>query len=84
MNLKNRITKLHYDKNAKGLFVDMLDFFSLFYGFVSRTRNLLYDNGILKQVKIDAKQPNVLILSTGKISLKEKADYIKEKLEALI
>jgi transcription-repair coupling factor (superfamily II helicase) len=36
------------------------------------------------EVRIDAKQPNVLILSTGKITLKEKADYIKEKLEALV
>lgn len=65
MNLKNRITKLHYDKNAKGLFVDMLDFFSLFYGFVSRMRNLFYDKGILKQIKIDAKVISVGNVTTG-------------------
>lgn len=34
-------------------------------------------------VKLDAKQPNVLILNTGKIGLKEKSEYIKEKLESL-
>lgn len=34
-------------------------------------------------VKLNSQKPNVLILSTGKIGLKEKSEYIKEKLEAL-
>ena len=32
MNLKTQITKLHYDKNAHGMFFNVLRFASLFYG----------------------------------------------------
>ncbi len=35
------------------------------------------------RVKLDAHRPNVLILETGKIGLKEKSEYIREKLEQL-
>ena len=52
MNFKSKITQLHYDKNAEGFFVDLLEFFSLFYGLVSKLRNNLYDNGILKEEKV--------------------------------
>ena len=65
MDLKTKITKLHYDKSAKGLFVDMLEFFSLFYGVVSSFRNKLYDKGILKQIKIGAKVISVGNVTTG-------------------
>ena len=63
MDLKTKITKLHYDKKAKGLFIDMLEFFSIFYGFVSRMRNKFYDMGLLKQIKVDA-----LVISVGNIT----------------
>ncbi len=65
MDFKTKITKLHYDKSAKGLFVDMLEFFSLFYGVVSSFRNKLYDKGILKQIKIGAKVISVGNVTTG-------------------
>ena len=65
MNIKTRITKIHYDKNAKGVFVDMLEFFSVFYGLVSRLRNTLYDKGILKTLKVDAKVISVGNVTTG-------------------
>lgn len=65
MDLKTKITKIHYNKNAKGLFVDMLDFLSIFYGFVSGLRNKLYDKGILKQIKINAKVISVGNITTG-------------------
>ena len=65
MNIKTRITKIHYDKNAKGVFVDMLELFSVFYGLVSRLRNTLYDKGILKTVKVDAKVISVGNVTTG-------------------
>lgn len=65
MNFKTKISKLHYDKNAKGLFVDMLEFFSIFYGMVSRFRNNLYNKGILKQVKIKAKVISIGNITTG-------------------
>ena len=65
MNIKTRITQIHYDKNAKGIFVDMLEFFSIFYGFVTRLRNTLYDKNILKTIKVDAKVISVGNVTTG-------------------
>ena len=35
------------------------------------------------RIKLDPKKPNVLVLSAGAIGLKEKSEYIREKLEAL-
>jgi transcription-repair coupling factor (superfamily II helicase) len=35
------------------------------------------------RVKLDPKAPNVLILQTGSIGLKEKSEFIREKLAAL-
>ena len=35
------------------------------------------------RVKLDPHHPNILILETGKIGLKEKSEYIREKLEQL-
>ena len=35
------------------------------------------------RIKIDAKKPNVLLLSAGNIGLKEKSEYIREKLSVL-
>ena len=32
MNLKTEISKIHYDKNAKGLIIKILEFASIFYG----------------------------------------------------
>ena len=65
MNFKSKITQLHYDKNAEGFFVDLLEFFSLFYGLVSKLRNNLYDNGILKEEKVNANVISVGNLTTG-------------------
>jgi transcription-repair coupling factor (superfamily II helicase) len=36
------------------------------------------------KVKLDPKKPNVLILATGNIGLKEKSEFIREKLSVLI
>ena len=36
------------------------------------------------RVKLDAKQPNVIMLETGYIGLKEKSEFISEKLNQLI
>jgi transcription-repair coupling factor (superfamily II helicase) len=35
------------------------------------------------RVKLDPKRPNILLLETGNIGLKEKSEYIREKLSAL-
>lgn len=65
LNLKSRITQLHYDKNAEGFFLDLLEFFSLFYGLVAGFRNKLYDKGILKEVKVGAEVISVGNVTTG-------------------
>ncbi|MCD8378538.1 MAG: tetraacyldisaccharide 4'-kinase [Candidatus Gastranaerophilales bacterium] len=65
MNFKTRMSALHYDKNAKGLFVDMLEFLSIFYGIISRMRNILYDRGVLKSVRTGAKVISVGNITTG-------------------
>ena len=44
MNFKTEITKIHYDKTAKGLFVKLLEFGSIFYGIGSGLKNKLYDH----------------------------------------
>jgi transcription-repair coupling factor (superfamily II helicase) len=35
------------------------------------------------KIKIDPKKPNVLTLQTGNIGLKEKSEFIRERLSAL-
>ncbi len=65
MNIKTEITKLHYDKNAKGLLFNFLRFCSLLYGIASGTKNFLYDKGILKPKKVDAFVISVGNFTTG-------------------
>ncbi len=63
MNFKTEITKIHYDKTAKGLFVKLLEFGSIFYGIGSGLKNKLYDNGLLKPKKV-----NAFVISVGNIT----------------
>lgn len=63
MNLKTEITKLHYDKERKGVF--LLDFASLFYGVASGLKNKLYDKNIIKPKKVDAFVVSVGNITTG-------------------
>ena len=63
MNLKTEITKIHYDKEAKGVFVKLLEFGSIFYGVASGLKNKLYDKGILQPKKVDA-----FVISVGNIT----------------
>ncbi|MDR1362634.1 MAG: transcription-repair coupling factor [Spirochaetaceae bacterium] len=48
---------------------------------VDRLLRLIKEGG--GRVKLDPKSPNVILLQTGKIGLKEKSEFIREKLEAL-
>lgn len=63
MNFKTEITKIHYDKTAKGVFVKLLEFGSIFYGIGSGLKNKLYDNGLLKPKKV-----NAFVISVGNIT----------------
>lgn len=63
MNLKTEITKIHYNKNAKGFLVKFLEFASIFYGLGSGLKNKLYDKNIIKPKKVDA-----FVISIGNIT----------------
>ncbi len=65
MNLKSKITELHYDKNARGFVFNILKFCSIFYGIGSGFKNLLYDKGFLKSQKVDAFVISVGNFTTG-------------------
>ena len=65
MNLKTEITKIHYDRNARGAFFNLLKICSLFYGIASRLKNYLYDKNILKPKKVDAFVVSVGNFTTG-------------------
>lgn len=65
MNLKTEITKLHYNKEAKGFLFNLLKFCSLFYGAGSSFKNFLYDKSILKPAKVNAYVISVGNLTTG-------------------
>ncbi len=65
MNLASKITKIHYDKNAKGILFRMLEFCSLFYGLASRLKNYLYDNNIIKPKTVSAYVVSVGNVTTG-------------------
>ncbi len=49
---------------------------------VDKVLRLIRESG--GSVKLDPKRPNILLLETGKIGLKEKSLFIREKLEALL
>lgn len=65
MNLKTEITKLHYDRNAKGFLVSLLEGCSYFYGIGSAFKNKLYDKKILKPKKVNAYVISVGNMTTG-------------------
>ena len=65
MNLKTEITKLHYNKNAKGLLFSILKLCSILYGLASRLKNFLYDKKILQPKKVNAYVISVGNFTTG-------------------
>lgn len=85
MNLKTKITKLHYNKESRGLFFNVLRFLSLFYGIGSGVKNFLYDKKILRPKKVDAFVISVGNLTTGGVGktpvVAEIARYFTEKEE---
>ncbi|MFA6809173.1 MAG: TRCF domain-containing protein, partial [Eubacteriales bacterium] len=49
---------------------------------IDRILRLIKEN--TGRIKLDATKPNMLLIQTGKLSLKEKSDYLCEKLEFLV
>lgn len=83
MNLKTEITRIHYNKDAKGFIFNLLKFCSVFYGIGSSTKNFLYDKGILKAKKVDAYVISVGNFTTGGVGktpvVAELARYFVDK-----
>ena len=83
MNLKTEITKLHYDKNAKGALFSLLKFTSIFYGFASEAKNFLYNKSIIKPKKVNAFVISVGNFTTGGVGktpvVAELARYFVDK-----
>ncbi|MCQ2738733.1 MAG: tetraacyldisaccharide 4'-kinase [bacterium] len=65
MNIKTKITEIHYNKSANGLLYNVLKFASVFYNFGSSLKNVMYDNGILKPKKVNAYVISVGNFTTG-------------------
>ena len=65
MNIKNKITKIHYDKSAKNWILPILEFFAFFYEKITYYRNKFYEEGKLKTEKVDAFVISVGNLTTG-------------------
>ncbi len=83
MNLKTEITRIHYNKDAKGFIFNLLKFCSVFYGIGSSAKNFLYDKGILKAKKVDAYVISVGNFTTGGVGktpvVAELARYFVDK-----
>lgn len=73
--IKTEITKIHYNKAAKGLLVNLLQFASVFYGIGSGLKNKLYDKNILKPKKVDAYVISVGNITTGGVG---KTPFVSE------
>lgn len=65
MGIKTEISKLHYDKTAKGGLFNLLKFCSLFYGIGSGLKNKLYDKNIIHPKRVNAYVLSVGNLTTG-------------------
>lgn len=65
MDLKTKITKLHYDKNARGLAYNFLGVCSLFYAVGAGFKNWLYDKNIIKSTAVSARVISIGNLTTG-------------------
>lgn len=82
MKFKTEITKIHYDKDAQGKLIKILEFASLFYGLGSSLKNLLYDKGIFKPRKVNAQVISVGNVTTGGVGktpvVAEIAKYLAE------
>lgn len=83
MNLKTKITKLHYDRNAKGWFITLLEYCSYVYGVGSALKNKLYDKNILKPKKVNAYVISVGNMTTGGVGktpvVLEIARYLRKR-----
>lgn len=83
LNLKTEITKIHYQRNPKGLLFDVLKFCSHFYSFASKFKNFCYDKKIIRPKKVKAYVISVGNMTTGGVGktpvVSEIAKYLIEQ-----
>ena len=60
INIKTKITKLHYTRDPEGILFDILKFCSYFYAF-----GFFYDKGLIKPKKVNAYVISVGNMTTG-------------------
>lgn len=65
MDIKTQITKMHYDKNAKGFIYNLLGVCSIFYAVGASFKNWMYDKGFSKSYSVEAQVISVGNLTTG-------------------
>lgn len=65
MNLKTKITQIHYQRDPEGFLFDILKFCSYFYAFGSRLKNFCYDKGLIKPKRVNAYVISVGNMTTG-------------------
>ncbi len=65
LNLKTKITQIHYQREPEGILFDFLKFCSFFYGIGSGLKNYFYDKKIIKPKKVDAYVISVGNMTTG-------------------
>ena len=65
INLKTKITQLHYTRDPEGILFDFLKFCSYFYAIGSRFKNFLYDKKIIKPKRVNAYVISVGNMTTG-------------------
>ena len=85
LNIKTQITKLHYNKNAKGLLFNILKVCSVFYALGANFKNFLYDKNVIKPKKVNAFVISVGNFTTGGVGktpvVAELARYFVDKNE---
>lgn len=83
MNLKTKITQLHYNKSNNGILFNILKFCSIFYGIGSFLKNKFYDFNLIKPEKVNATVISVGNFTTGGVGktpvVSELAKYLVEK-----
>lgn len=83
MGFKTNVSKIHYNKDTKGLFFQILKGLSLFYAVGSKLKNDLYDKGKQIPKKVDAFVISVGNLTTGGVGktpvVAQIANYLVEK-----
>ncbi|MBD5402630.1 tetraacyldisaccharide 4'-kinase [bacterium] len=65
MNLKTKITQIHYKREPEGFIFEILKFCSLFYGFGSRMKNFFYDKKLIKSKRVPAFVISIGNMTTG-------------------